>query len=155
MSSLSNIILNISHLNIPFHDPMSHVLCICCFHSSVHHVVFPEMFCEGNTSTRPLLGACYLESLGVDLVSRYLVPDALDPRRQQLHQLLGLHVGVRPLAAAAGEGVTEGLLAPHRARPPVTLLRVALGGNSRYTLIEELLCPFQLYLRIIIIIIRT
>ena len=152
MSSLSNIILNISHLNIPFHDPMSHVLCICCFHSSVHHVVFPEMFCEGNTSTRPLLGACYLEFLNLDIVSRYLVPDALDPRRQQLHQLLGLHVGVRPLAAAAGEGVTEWLLAPDRARPPVTLLRVALGGNSRYTLIEELLCPFQLYLRIIIII---
>ena len=72
----------------------------------------------------------------------HLVPDALDPRRQQLHQLLGLHVGVRPLAAAAGEGVAEGLLAPDGPRPPVTLLRIALGGNSRYTLIEEFLSNF-------------
>ena len=72
----------------------------------------------------------------------HLIPDALDPRRQQLHQLLGLHVGVRPLAAAAGEGVAEGLLAPDRPRPPVTLLRIALGGNSRYTLIEEFLSNF-------------
>ena len=29
------------------------------------------MFCEGNTSTRPLLRACYLESLDVDIVSTW------------------------------------------------------------------------------------